>query len=181
MSKVAVIIASDYEDSELTVPVDMLREEGHEVVLLGVEKGEQLDGKKGEASVVTDGAIADANADEFDALVIPCGYSPDKLRMHEEAVSFVRDFAKLGKPIAAVCHGPQILIEAGLVRERRMTSWPSVKTDLVNAGAKWEDASVVEDGIFITSRKPADLEAFSGALLKRLESMSRASGVSRRA
>jgi protease I len=178
MSKIAVIIDKDYEDSELTVPVEALRENGHEVVLLGIEKGKKLAGKKGEAKVTTDGAVKDADAREFDALLIPGGFSPDHLRIHEDAVRFVKEFDHAGKPIAAVCHGPQLLIEAGVVRGRRMTSWPSVRTDLLNAGARWEDASVVEDGNLITSRKPGDLEDFSGALLKRLEGgrQSRAAG-----
>ncbi|MEJ2523938.1 MAG: type 1 glutamine amidotransferase, partial [Gammaproteobacteria bacterium] len=158
-----------FEDSELTVPVDKLKENGHEVTLIGLKKGETLEGKKGKATVTTDAAFADVDPDDFDALLIPGGYSPDQLRNHEAPVKFVQAFAGTGKPIAAICHGPQLLIEAGLVRDRRMTSWGSVRTDLQNAGARWEDASVVVDGDFITSRHPGDLEDFTNALLARLD------------
>lgn len=168
MGRVACIIASDFEDSELSVPVDKLEEQGHEVTLVGIKEGETLEGKKGEVKVTTEMSAGDARVEKFDALLIPGGYSPDQLRTCEEAVDLVRGFAEAHKPIAAVCHGPQLLIEAGLVSGRRMTSWGSVRTDLQNAGAKWEDASVVVDGDFITSRKPADLDDFSDALLAKL-------------
>ena len=168
MSRVACIIAADFEDSELSVPVDRLEDQGHEVVLVGLSKGDTLRGKKGDTKVTTEAAVADVRATDFDALLIPGGYSPDKLRIDERAVRFVRDFDEAGKPIAAICHGPQLLIEAGVVDGRRMTSWPSVKTDLQNAGANWEDASVVVDGELVTSRKPADLDDFSDAFLAKL-------------
>lgn len=169
MSRVACIIASDFEDSELAVPVERLKEAGHEVTLIGLEKGQKLEGKKGDVKVTTDASFDDVQAGAFDALLIPGGYSPDQLRNHVEAVRFVQAFAKDHKPIAAICHGPQLLIEAGLVDGRHMTSWGSVRTDLKNAGAVWEDKSVVEDGDFITSRNPGDLEDFSNALLLRLD------------
>src|SRR5690606_13048804 len=103
-----------------------------------------------------------------DALVVPGGYSPDHLRTSRSVVEFVRRFAQTGRPIAAVCHGPQLLIEAELVAGREMTSWPSVRKDLENAGARWRDAEVVVDGNLIASRKPEDLEAFCNAVLERL-------------
>jgi protease I len=106
--------------------------------------------------------------DEFDALVIPGGYSPDRLRMDPDMVNFVREFVRSGKVTAAVCHAPWMLAEADVIRGRTVTSWPSIKTDLVNAGAKWIDREVVEDGNIITSRKPADLTAFSETILRRL-------------
>lgn len=113
-------------------------------------------------------AAGDARASELDGLLIPGGYSPDHLRMNEDVVSFVRDFVRTGRPIAAVCHGPQLLIEADAVRGKEVTSWPSVRTDLINAGAHWVDQEVVEDGNLITSRKPDDLDGFSRAFLARL-------------
>ena len=110
----------------------------------------------------------DVSADQFDALVIPGGYSPDKLRTDEGIVSLVQKIAGADKPVAAICHAGSLLVEADAVRGRRVTSWPSVRTDLINAGAQWEDAEVVEDGNLITSRKPDDLPAFCAAILQRL-------------
>jgi protease I len=168
MTRIAMPVAADYEDSELDVPYDTLRKAGHEVVLVGLEKGERLAGKRGESSVTTDVAVADVDADDFDALVVPGGYSPDKLRTDERMVAFVRAFGEADKPVAAICHGPQLLIEAGLVEGRTLTSWPSVRTDLENAGATWKDREVVEDGNLITSRKPEDLDAFCAAIESEL-------------
>lgn len=117
---------------------------------------------------MTDVAAGDLEPEGFDALVIPGGFGPDRLRTDEAVVRFVKTFGALDRPIAAICHGPQLLIEAGLVRGRTLTSWPSVRTDLLNAGAQWVDQEVVEDGTLITSRKPDDLDAFCEVLLKRL-------------
>ena len=166
--KIAVLLASDFEDSELTQPVEALRAAGHEVEILGSRSGESLEGKQGEASVTTDGAAKDSDPSTYDALLIPGGYSPDQLRTDEDVVDFVRRFASLGRPIAAVCHGPQLLIEAGVVAGKTMTSWPSVRTDLKNAGASVVDEEVCVDGRWITSRNPDDLPAFSRALLAQL-------------
>ena len=128
-----------------------------------------MKGKRGKATARIERTAADADVGEFDALVIPGGYSPDHLRLDPGAVSFVRRFSGTGKPVAAVCHGPQLLIEADVVRGKTLTSWPSIRKDLENAGARWIDRQVVEDGNLITSRKPDDLEAFSAAILRRLE------------
>ena len=168
MAKVAFVLASDFEDSEFRVPYDRLRAAGHEVVLIGKQRDETVKGKKGKESAKIEATTEERRASEFDALATPGGYSPDQLRIEEGIVSFVRDFAQAGKPIAAVCHGPSLLIEAGLVRGKTVTSWPSVRTDLQNAGAQWVDREVAEDGVLITSRNPSDLEAFSAALLERL-------------
>ncbi|HET6582548.1 MAG TPA: type 1 glutamine amidotransferase domain-containing protein [Nannocystaceae bacterium] len=168
MANVAMVIGPDFEDSEFRVPYDALREHGHEVTLVGVRAGETVKGKKGKESAKVELAAPDANARSFDALVIPGGASPDHLRTDEAVVKFVRGFVDAGRPIAAVCHGPQLLIEADAVEGKTMTSWPSVKTDLQNAGAKWVDREVAVDGNFITSRKPDDLAAFSKALLEVL-------------
>ena len=168
MAKIAVVLSDDFEDSEFRVPVDRLTSEGHQVTVLGSKSGVTVKGKKGKESVRIEASAKERKASEFDGLLIPGGYSPDHLRTDEAIVGLVRDFAKAGKPIAAVCHGPQLLIEADLVRGKTVTSWPSVRTDLKNAGAHWVDKQVVQDGVLITSRKPDDLEAFSDALLKAL-------------
>lgn len=169
MAKIAVLIGQEYEDSELTVPVEKLKKAGHEVELLGVKAGEEIAGKNGKAKVTVEAAVTSRRPDQYDALLIPGGHSPDHLRMEEDIVHFVKGFGATGRPIAAVCHGPQLLIEAGLVRGRTMTSWPSVRTDLRNAGAEVVDREVVEDGPIITSRQPEDLEAFSRALLEQID------------
>jgi protease I len=168
MARIAMPVAQDFEDSELRVPLDRLRQAGHEVLLVGARAGERVSGKRGKEMVTVELAASDARAEQFDALVIPGGYSPDHLRLDPAVVRFVRDFTRSGKLVAAVCHGPQLLIEADAVRGRTVTSWPSVRKDLENAGAKWIDREVVEDGNLVTSRKPDDLEAFSRAVARRL-------------
>lgn len=168
MSKVAIVLEQDYEDSEFRVPYDRLQEAGHEPTVLGTEAGKALSGKRGEDKMETDFKSTDVSAKDFAAVVIPGGYSPDRLRMDNATVSLVREIGEAGKPVAAICHGGSLLIEAGLVKERRVTSWPSIRTDLLNAGAEWVDEEVVIDGNLITSRKPDDLDAFCGALMERL-------------
>ncbi|MDZ7754118.1 MAG: type 1 glutamine amidotransferase domain-containing protein [Gammaproteobacteria bacterium] len=168
MAKVAMAVGEGFEDVELETPRSRLVEAGHDVTLLGVERGATVHGKRGRAAVTIDHRADEVSAADFDALVIPGGYGPDHLRLDTALVAFVREFHASGRPVAAICHGPQLLIEAGVVEGRTMTSWPSVRTDLVNAGARWVDEPVVEDGNLITSRKPDDLEAFCTALLRRL-------------
>jgi protease I len=167
-ARVAMIVGPEFEDSEFRIPYDRLRESGHEITVMGPSRGEMVRGKHGRESVHIEAAPRERTPEDFDAVVIPGGYSPDHIRTNRDVVDFVRRFADTGKPVAAVCHGPQLLIEAGVVKGKTMTSWPSVKTDLENAGARWVDQEVVQDGPFITSRKPADLEAFSRALLSAL-------------
>jgi protease I len=169
MARVAFVVDSMFEDAELRVPYDRLRHAGHEVVLVGSEAGKRLEGERKREHVTIDRAIDDVTAAEFDALVIPGGYSPDRLRLSPQIVDFVRDVFEDGKPVAAVCHAGSLLVEADVVDGRTVTSWPSIKTDLLNAGAHWVDEAVVEDGNLITSRKPADLSVFSDALLRQLE------------
>ena len=168
MAKVAMIVGEDFEDSEFRVPYDRLTQAKHEITVLGAKGGETVRGKKGREQARIDAAAKDRSPQEFDALVIPGGYSPDHLRMDHDVVKFVREFANTGKPVAAVCHGPQLLIEAELVAGKTVTSWPSVRKDLENAGANWVDKEVVHDGSFITSRKPDDLEAFAREILEAL-------------
>jgi protease I len=169
MSKIAVLVDEMFEDSEFRVPVDRLREAGHDVEIVGLEAGKQLTGKAGKEHVRIEKAARDVSEADYDALVIPGGYSPDHLRLSIDAVRLTRAIAMANKPVAAVCHAPWMLIEADLADDLQVTSWPSLKTDLINAGARWIDREVVVDGNIITSRKPADLPAFCDAILRELE------------
>jgi deglycase len=169
VAKVAFIMDEMFEDSEFKFPYDRVREAGHEAVVIGLEKGKKVKGKKGKETATTDASIDEVRPDEFDALVIPGGYSPDKIRVSPAMVDFTRKVAGSGKPVAAICHAGWMLAEADLVSGRTVTSWPSIKTDLINAGADWVDQEVVEDGNIITSRKPDDLEAFTKTLLSQIE------------
>jgi protease I len=170
--RVAFLTASEgIEGAELTEPWQAVIGAGHTAELLAPEEGkvqlfEHLD-RDGTQAV--DRTVADASPADYDALVLPGGVAnPDALRLDEDAVAFVRDFVLSGKPVAAICHAAWMLIEAGVVEGRRVASWPSLKTDLRNAGAKWVDQDVVLDGNLITSRKPDDLPCFSRALLEAL-------------
>jgi protease I len=169
MARVAFVVDEMFEDSEFRVPYDRLRTAGHEVAIIGREAGKQLQGKKGKETIKTERSISEVSAEAFDALVIPGGYSPDKLRMDPKMVALTRDIFKAGKPLAAICHAGWMLAEADVARGRTVTSWPSIKTDLINAGARWVDRELVEDGNLITSRKPDDLPAFTKAILRQLE------------
>lgn len=167
-----VMIATDgFEQSELMKPKEILEKAGAKVTVLSVEQTpERIKGWNhtdwGE-SVHVDGLVRDAAPGSFDALVLPGGVmNPDKLRQDKAVVSFVQKFVQSGKTVAAICHGPWTLIEAGVVGGKTMTSWPSVSTDLKNAGAKWVDKEVAIDGNLITSRKPDDIEAFAKAIIK---------------
>lgn len=168
MSKVAFIVGPEFEDSELRIPYDEVRKAGHQAVLVGLRAGEELAGKQGRERVRAERAADDVSSGDFDALVIPGGYSPDHLRTSLPMVRLTREMVMGGKPVAVVCHGPWMLVEADVAEGRTLTSWPSVRTDLVNAGARWVDREVVEDGNLITSRRPDDLPAFSAALLRQL-------------
>lgn len=168
--KVAILLGQDFEDSEFKVPYDRLKAEGFEVDIIGREAGEELRGKKGKVTVKATRSIADTRPREYDALVIPGGYSPDKLRADERFVRVVREFDALKKPLAAVCHGPQLLITAGLVKGRTLTAWSTIQEDLRQLGANVKDEPVVKDGLWITSRKPEDLEQFADALIAALRS-----------
>jgi len=160
---IAVLATNGVEQVELTEPVKALKAASARVVVVSPDGG-QIQGmnhaEKGDMLTV-DQDLASVSPDRFDGLVLPGGVAnPDYLRVNPQAVQFVRHFVQAGKPIAAICHGPWTLIEADGVRGRRMTSWPSLRTDLTNAGAVWEDKSVVVDGPLVTSRKPDDLADF---------------------
>lgn len=176
MANVAILLGPLFEDSEFRIPAERLAAAGHQLTVVGSRAGEQVTGKRGEETVSVEAAARDLRAADFDALVIPGGQAPDKLRMDPDVVGFVRAFARTGRPLAAVCHGPQLLIEADLVRGRKVTSWPSVRKDLENAGAHWMDRQVVVDAELITSRKPDDLVAFSEAVQSALARNASAAG-----
>jgi protease I len=169
---VAILATNGFEQSELEGPMKALEAAGSTVSIISPQK-DRIQGMrhadKGDLFDV-DIPLAHARPEEFDALVLPGGLmNPDELRSIPEAVAFVRAFGISGKPIGAICHGPWVLIEAGLVENRRLTSWPAIKTDLVNAGAIWVDDEVVVDNGLVTSRKPADIPAFSAKLIEEIE------------
>lgn len=168
MSKIAVIIADFFEDVEYTKPAEAFRSAGHELMHVGIEKGKTVQGKNQMAEVRIEQAVDTASVDEFDALLIPGGYSPDRLRAHPEAVDFARTFVKSGKPVFAICHAPQLLITADVLKGRKITGYKSIIQDIKNAGAEFIDREVVEDGNLISSRNPNDIPAFSAAALARL-------------
>ena len=168
MSKICCLVGPEFEDSELAVPVRRLEAEGHEVEYVGQHGGVELVGKGGKERITTDASVVERRPDVYAALLIPGGKSPAHLRGDHDVAAFVREFAATKRPIAAICHGPQLLIDAGLVRGVRMTAWPAVQQELEAAGADVADEEVVEDEQFITSRKPEDLEAFCDALIERL-------------
>jgi protease I len=170
--RVAALVTDGFEQSELLEPRKALQEAGAEVHVIA-PKGPTVRGwSKGNWAdeVKVDRTLAEARPGDYDALLLPGGvHSPDKLRINEEALAFVRAFGEAGKPIAAICHGPWTLIDAGLVRGRRMTSYASIKTDLINAGAIWENQQVVVDQGLVTSRNPGDIPAFNAKMIEEFK------------
>ena len=168
--RIAILVASEgIEQVELTEPREALREAGAATEIVSLEEGEvqafnHLD-KADTFEVET--VVADANVDDYDGLMLPGGVAnPDALRMDDDAVKFVRAFFDAGKPVAAICHAPWTLVEAGVVKGRKLTSWPSLQTDIRNAGGEWVDEEVVVDQGLVTSRKPDDLEAFNAKMVE---------------
>jgi protease I len=166
--RIAILATDGFEQSELMKPRQAMKDAGFDVDIVSLESGEirgWRDKNWGD-SIAVDIEVSNATADSYDALVLPGGViNPDKLRMEPDAVAFVKSFDEAGKPLAAICHGPWMLIESGAAKGREVTSWPSLRTDLTNAGGKWKDAEVVADGHVITSRKPDDIPAFSKAII----------------
>lgn len=165
--RIALLIENDFEDVEVTGPVEGLRNAGVSVTLVAPVAGREYTGKKGTV-VISDLAAGAARAEDFDAVVIPGGYAPDKMRMRHALVDLVRDAAAAGKPVAAICHGPQMLISADVVRDRTITCWPSIAIDVKNAGGLYVDRPVVTDANIITSRKPDDIPQFTAAIIQAL-------------
>ncbi|MDD1775650.1 MAG: type 1 glutamine amidotransferase [Methanobacterium sp.] len=170
MAKIGVMIDKMFEDVEYTQPVKAFQEAGHEIINLGIRKIE-VNGKKGKASVQIDEKIADCDSSKFDAILIPGGCSPDNLRGEPEAVEFIQKFSETNRPIFAICHAPQLLITAQLIDGRKITGWKSIVQDIKNAGGKYQDQEVVEDGNLISSRGPSDIPAFISACLKKLDNI----------
>ena len=166
--RVAMLVEDEFEDRELTGPVEALRAAGATVLLVGPVAGAEYKGKRGMAVVKSDIAAGAAKLNDFDAVVIPGGHAPDKMRMRHAMVDLARDAMEAGKPVAAICHGPQVLISANTLRGRTLTCWPSIAVDVKNAGGLYVDKPVVEDGNLITSRKPDDVPMFSDAIIKAL-------------
>src|SRR2546425_5571700 len=166
--RVAILVEDGFEDRELIGPRDALEAAGAAVTLVGPSAGMEFRGKRGEATVASAVAAGAARIKDFDALVIPGGYAPDKMRMRHAMVDLAREAMDAGKPVAAICHGPQLLISADVLRGRTLTCWPSIAIDVKNAGGLYVDKPVVEDGNLITSRKPDDVPMFSEAIIRAL-------------
>ena len=167
-TRVAMLVEEGYDDRELTGPLEALREAGVTVVVVGPVAGAEYRGKRGIAVVTSDMAAGAAKIKDFDAVIIPGGHAPDKMRMRHAMVDLVRDAMEAGKPVAAICHGPQVLISANALKGRTLTCWPSIAIDVKNAGGMYVDKPVVEDGNLITSRKPDDVPVFSEAIIRAL-------------
>jgi protease I len=166
--RVAMLVEEGFEDSELIGPLQGLRDAGVIVTVVGAFAGREYTGKRGQV-VTSDAAAGAVKARDFDAVVVPGGYAPDRMRMRHAMVDLTRDALAEGKPVAAICHGPQLLISADVLRGRTVTCWPSIAVDVRNAGGLYVDRPVVEDGNLITSRKPDDVPQFTAALLRALD------------
>ncbi|MFN8150132.1 MAG: type 1 glutamine amidotransferase domain-containing protein [Solirubrobacterales bacterium] len=169
--KVAFIASEGVEEVELTAPRKAVEDAGGTVELLSIEEGEiqAMNHIDKSATYAVDGLVADASPEDYDGVVLPGGVvNPDNLRADESVITFLQEFAKTGKPIAAICHGPWTLVEADLVRDRTLTSYPSIKTDIANAGGNWVDEEVVCDQALVTSRNPDDLPAFNAKLIEEI-------------
>jgi protease I len=182
--RIAVLMTDGVEQVEYTKPREFLEQHGAKVTLISPKaKGEQIQGFDDltpASRFTVEMNVRDAKPAEFDALVLPGGVAnPDRLRLSAESIAFIGEFARQDKPVAAICHGPWTLIDAGIAKGKRMTSWPSLKADLRNAGAQWTDETVVVDGKLVTSRKPDDIPAFDQAILGQLAQANVARGAAR--
>lgn len=169
--KIAIVAADGFEQSELVEPKKALEQAGAHTFIISPIKG-KIKGWKDKNwgdELIVDKQIKEVKAEDFDGLLLPGGVmNPDTLRLYPEVIDFIKDFVKAHKPIAAICHGPSTLIDSGALKNKKVTSWPSIKNDLIHAGAHWVDQEVVQDGHLITSRKPADIPAFNKAFIELL-------------
>ena len=169
--KVAIITENGFEEVELTGPKKALEEAGVTVHILSPQKNmvKAWNHDHWSIELPVDGQLHNANVEDYDMLIIPGGVmNPDKMRTDKDCISFAQQFLESGKPVGAICHGPQLLIETGMISGRKMTSYHSIKTDLINAGVIWEDKEVIVDNGLVTSRSPKDLEAFNRKLIEEL-------------
>ncbi|MTH53568.1 DJ-1/PfpI/YhbO family deglycase/protease [Bacillus mangrovi] len=168
--KIAVLMTNDFEDVEYTDPAKAFKEEGHELTVIEMEKGKELKGKQGEATVTADASIDEVSPSDFDALLLPGGFSPDQLRADDRFVQFSKSFMDDKKPVFAICHGPQLLITAKALEGRTATGFKSIRVDMEYAGVSFKDEEVVVcGGQLVTSRQPDDIPAFNREALKLLQ------------
>ena len=167
--RIACVLDVDYEDSEFKQPYDAFKEQGHQVTIVGLQSGKELKGKQGKVTTKAETGIDQARPEQFDALFIPGGYSPDHLRADRRMVTFTKAFFDANKPVFAICHGPQLLITARVFKGPKMTAWKTIQDDLQLVGANVVDQEVVVDKNLVTSRQPSDIPAFIRESLKLLE------------
>ena len=167
--RIAILVEEGFEDSELIESMKAMKNTDVRVLIVGSGSAETYTGKSGRVTVTVDTTAEKVNAETIDGIIVPGGYAPDRMRLHQPMVDLVKKAHDLDKIIAAICHGPQLLISAEILRGRRTTSWPSIAVDIRNAGAEWIDAPVVQDGNIITSRKPADLPRFNKAIIQAMQ------------
>jgi len=169
--KIAILTDNGFEEIELTSPKKALEEAGAKVYIVSLQKGKvkAWDHDHWSIELPVDVELTKANSEDYDGLMIPGGViNPDQMRRHTEYISFAQEFLEASKSVAAICHGPQLLIETGMIKGKEMTSFPSIKTDLMNAGAHWQDKEVVTDNGLTTSRSPADLPAFNKKMIEEI-------------
>ena len=169
--KIAILTDNGFEEIELTSPKKALEEAGALVEIVSLQSGKvkAWDHDHWSIELQVDKSLKEADSESYDGLMIPGGViNPDQMRVHKEYIQFAQDFLEAGKPVAAICHGPQLLIETGMLEGREMTSFPSIKTDIINAGANWRDQEVVVDNGLVTSRSPKDLEAFNKKMIEEI-------------
>lgn len=169
MSKIGVLIGPKFEDIEYSKPAEAFKKEKHELTHIGFKEGQRVGGKENKASVKIDKSASDVSVNNYDAIFIPGGCSPDKLREDENVVKFTREFVESGKPVLAICHAPQLFITAKVIEGRNVAGWKSIIVDIENAGGHFVDKEVVEDDNIITSRGPNDIPAFIDASLNKLK------------
>ena len=168
MSKIGVLIGPKFEDVEYNKPSKAFKEAGHDLTTIGVKGGQTVTGKEEKTKVAIEKSANDVSVNDFDAIFIPGGCSPDKLREDQNVVKFVKEFVETDKPVFAICHAPQLLITAQVIEGRKVAGWKSIIQDIKNAGAEFIDEEVVEDGNIISSRGPDDIPAFTEASLKKI-------------